>query len=157
MPPPPRALENAICRPSGDHAGYPSKAGSLVRRNAVTFPTILTYISKFSPLSPSQANATCVPSGENAGVISLPGYVVSGTTRGGGRGARSRVNHSPAPAVARTPAATQEILPHGLPTVAACDAVGATGFGAHFTGAINFGAPSTGAIKRYPRRAMVSM
>src|SRR5678815_3927038 len=42
-------------------------------------------MSSLFPFSPSHENATCLPSGENVGDASMPGYDVSGMTRGGGR------------------------------------------------------------------------
>src|SRR5438067_2389075 len=69
----PRSRQNAIYRPSGDQAGAFSSAGLLVSLSGFPASTSLTYISKFSPFSPFQANATCLPSGEKAGVICRPG------------------------------------------------------------------------------------
>src|SRR6188472_4158484 len=37
-------------------------------------------MSKFSSVGPFQEKATWLPSGENDGLLSIPGYVVSGTT-----------------------------------------------------------------------------
>jgi hypothetical protein len=40
-----RTRRKAICRPSGDHAGNASSAGSVVRRRISEAPTILTQMS----------------------------------------------------------------------------------------------------------------
>src|SRR5262249_6560830 len=70
-----------MVRPSGDHAGLISAAGSAVRRRRTPEAKDLTHTLVLSWFSPFAVNATKAPSGDNAGSASVPRKEVTGTAR----------------------------------------------------------------------------
>src|SRR4029453_14060890 len=111
----PRCRTNAIWRPSGDHVGLASSAGSLVSRRTSDDPTSVTYTSQLSCFAPFQENATCSPSGENVGYNSDPVSEESDTGRAGaggsGRGVHVNSSQAVVPAITSAAATSKAVSP----------------------------------------------